>query len=117
MISNHTEKAPLRNILRADTSWGDLRDMIVCPVCGYDFIHVGEIKPLDAERDTGVVINLWGECGHSFDLTLITHKGNTFTYVDNAIEERSVPMTHIEPLATVESKPYASQHLITGKSE
>jgi hypothetical protein len=69
--------------------WGEI---IVCPVCGYDYVHVGLVRELVDGKTTRTFIGFNGECGHKWDLVLVDHKGNAFAHLDNAVEEHPAEM-------------------------
>lgn len=75
---------------------------LLCPVCGGDYTHVRSAHtafgvdeyesgtPYKGTRARGVrkgwrrdalVIGVWGECGHAFQVVFQQHKGNTFLFV------------------------------------
>lgn len=88
------DKTPASIALTHETverGWGE---SIICPVCGYDYVHLGNIRR-EADpngKTTRTCIAFWGECDHTWDLVLVEHKGNAFAYLDNAKEEHPVKM-------------------------
>jgi len=86
-------------------------DELLCPVCGFHFIHHGRIEIFNrakedahsgicakideisclvgtsmegnpSNRRNGIRINLEGECGHKVDIIISQHKGQTLIYID-----------------------------------
>ncbi len=93
MNSTDNALAPIRVALKDDNSGGG-RSMVFCPACRAECVHVDGVKedPGSSVRGSRVVISFWGECGHNFDLTFVTHKGYTFGHIDNAHEPKEVPV-------------------------
>lgn len=88
------DKTPASIALVHDTdeySWGD---NIICPVCGDHYVHIGDIHhEADPNGKTArTFIAFRGECGHTWDLVLVAHKGNAFAHLDNAKEEHPIKM-------------------------
>ena len=77
-------RARLAPSLEEDQCWaGETMDLVVCPVCRYTYIHVGTVSSNPTAKGSRTVVSLWAECGHSFDLILWTHKGQTFCALEN----------------------------------
>ena len=82
--------ARLAPSLQEDRSWvGEAMDMVLCPVCRYDYCHLGEVSQQPTAKGWRVVMPFWGECGHAFDVVLLQHKGQTFASIENV--RRSEP--------------------------
>lgn len=79
--------APPRRLapaLRPDDMWcGEDREMLTCPVCGYDYCHVGDVSHQPTGKGSRVVISCWGECSHAFDMVFFQHKGQTLVAIEN----------------------------------
>jgi len=71
--------APLRIALKDDNSQDE-------------YVHVDAVREVPYDRGSQFVMSFWGECGHKFDMTFLTHKGNTFAHIDNVKEEKSVDL-------------------------
>lgn len=56
--------------------------LLVCPICGSHNIHIDGVKQPKHDHDAIVILELWSECGHSFDLRLQTHKGSTECFIE-----------------------------------
>lgn len=88
-------KTPARIAIR-ETSPSALRnesgDSVVCPVCGYDYVHVQGTRETAEDKEYRTIISFWGECGHKWDMVLLEYKGNTYAYLDNAVEEQPATM-------------------------
>ena len=78
LISNLNEEARLRT------------DIIVCPVCGYNYQHLGIPFVIDGNdnyearwggRGDLTVIPVYGECGCKWELCFGEHKGNIESFV------------------------------------
>lgn len=79
--------APLRRFLEFGDNY--FADKIICPVCGFDYGHVGEIQILQSDhykawegRGHCIVIPIEGECGHVWNICIGFHKGQNFMFVD-----------------------------------
>lgn len=66
--------------------------MIVCPICGFDYVHFNEPVYKKSGDESGVawegrgdaiVIPMWCESEHEWDLVIGFHKGNTFIHNKN----------------------------------
>lgn len=66
-----------RIALEEDHTWNDERDLLVCPVCGFDYVHIGDLRHTQTTKGSYLIISFWGECGHSFDIEVLQHKGQT----------------------------------------
>ena len=110
---------PRLPLLRPTETWPGEADawMLLCPICGFDYTHHNQVDvferiggedgptlqitvdgaqvtvaPSDenpSSRRGAVAIQFYGECGHTWDLTLVQHKGTTFVQV--ARMPRSAP--------------------------
>lgn len=94
-------------VIELDNSWGDRENMIVlCPVCRYEYQHHRDVAvfgrkgedglsynrgPASDEsraatlgnpsmRRDGLRIEFDGECGHTWFLEIVQHKGQTFVF-------------------------------------
>jgi hypothetical protein len=85
------ESKPIDSALKPDLSWAgtEIRHVIACPTCGYDFSHPGNVRNVSGDdayraswpgRGDLTVINFNGECGHEWELCFGFHKGQTFTF-------------------------------------
>ncbi len=73
-----------------DIDWTET--LIHCPVCGFNYQHADGVTEVDGGdmyeagwggRGDLIRIPFWGECGHTWDLCLGFHKGDTFLFVAN----------------------------------
>ena len=82
-----TSPAPRTRIapsLQEDNTWaGETMHLVVCPICRDDYIHVGTVSDNPTAKGSRTVVSFWGECGHAFDLVLLTHKGQSYAAVEN----------------------------------
>lgn len=79
----------------------DDRGILLCPLCGFDYLHPGQIEVRQnsfltqieslksvsscidpsGERGSSIRMLFDGECGHRFGIVLQFHKGNTFCHL------------------------------------
>ena len=91
--------------------------VLCCPVCGYSNTHVSEAytrlgndeyeggrpytgtvaKGVAGFRRDGLVVEIWGECGHTFQFILQQHKGFTFVLYRVALYDGEELPTEHEP--------------------
>ena len=77
-------KQRLSPSLKPDDSWaGELQDLLTCPVCKFDYCHMDAITQTPTAKGSRLVIPVWAECGHAFDIVLLQHKGRSFVAVEN----------------------------------
>ena len=84
-------KSLMYSALNHEQGWFDgTYDSIVCPVCGFEYAHIGEIRKEEGHDhgDAGwkgrgdlVVIPIEGECGCLWDICFGFHKGNIAAFV------------------------------------
>jgi len=60
-----------------------LQDLLTCPVCRFDYCHIGDVTHVPTSKGSRLVIPVWAECGHSFDIVMFQHKGQTYAAVEN----------------------------------
>ncbi len=92
MVDTENPLAPVRIVLQDDDFWGGTRSMVFCPVCRGENVHVGAVREAPYDHGSRTVISFWGECGHRFDFTLLTHKGSTYAHIENVTEEKPVQL-------------------------
>jgi len=77
-------KRRLSPSLKPDDSWaGELQDLLTCPVCKFDYCHMGSVTQTPTAKGSRLVIPVWSECGHSFDIVLFRHKGQSYVAIEN----------------------------------
>lgn len=59
------------------------RGILLCPVCSFNCVHIGEHHIEHVGGSPVTVIDCWGECGHAFELCFFTHKGETECFTKN----------------------------------
>lgn len=54
-------------------------DLLLCPICGYDYTHLSSIEPYN-EKDGRLCVKLHFYCeeGHNFYIDFLQHEGMTF---------------------------------------
>ena len=81
-----------------DGTWNDQQPEVVrCPICGDTYVHLSAPQRISGEdaykswagRGDLVVIPMWCEAGHAWDLCFGEHKGNTVAFIRNAREDLS----------------------------
>jgi hypothetical protein len=91
-------------VIEIDGAWGGvpvIADqsgptlLLKCPVCGFDYNHIGEVRPVSgyeefpppegalnwAGRGRGHALEMNGECGHRWLVCFGFHKGNSYLFV------------------------------------
>ena len=58
---------------------------IVCPKCGYNMVRINEVK-----NEGDLFISMWGECGHKFEIRIMTDRGMTHIHTVNAEKNERV---------------------------
>lgn len=93
--------------IQPDDSWGEDALKVCCPVCGHDYAHHGDVLSFHRGAEDGPTVVIanravseWeaaeienpsprrgairimcdGECGHSWWLDIVQHKGQTFIF-------------------------------------
>jgi hypothetical protein len=74
-----------------------------CPYCGYDCVHFGSAEDVPDlpgtdynrlhTRGGAISISMWGECGHTWAITVLGHKGQCGIGVDcsgPAVQEKEL---------------------------
>lgn len=88
----------------SDDSWGEPALLVCCPVCGFDYAHHGDVLSFHRGAEDGPTVVIAnrsiietemqnpsprrgairvmfdGECGHSWWLDVVQHKGQTFIF-------------------------------------
>ena len=111
-IINTDESFPATSILPSEQQNPDINEPghIVCPICGGVYNHVK--APINVPgkddyqaRSLGfggrgdlLVIPFWGECGHRWELCIGEHKGFSFLFARDALNETSGPRHQSEYL-------------------
>ncbi len=64
--------------------------MVKCPVCGFDYVHIHKPSYQESDdytawlgRGNAVRVPMWCESGHTWELRLGFHKGQTFIAYEN----------------------------------
>lgn len=72
-----------------DEEWDSNADLIVCPKCGFDYSHIGDIKIHNSDnynawagRGECIIIPVSGECGHEWEICIGYHKGKNHIFID-----------------------------------
>ena len=86
-----------------DMGWGDPAFAnVVCPLCQFHCTHTDGVRTVrgDDDHKAGwggrgdlVVVSMWGECGHRWELCIGFHKGNQaiFTRVHTTESSETLP--------------------------
>jgi hypothetical protein len=88
---------------RASAEWavdGDCGEIeIACPVCGgigsWESGYGSHYRDVSGHGDNTCPVEMWGECGHVWRLSLDFHKGHSFMYVDADFNQDMSPLERV----------------------
>ena len=91
-IIEHRLPLPASAALVAPSTFcADWQQEVRCPVCGFDYVHPDGLRAFD---DAGNKEARWcelllrGECGHTFAVQFIAHKGQMVLRLEERIADR-----------------------------
>jgi len=92
-IIEHRLPLPASAALVAPSTFcADWQQEVRCPVCGFDYVHLQACVPLPGNGTNKAApvaeLTFLGECGHTFAVQFIAHKGQLFVRLEERIADR-----------------------------
>lgn len=92
-IDRKKEICSIHSILSDESIFGDEKIILKCPACGFENSHFENPETIDGKdgyaanwggRGDLIVIPMWSECGHKWEICIGFHKGYSGIFVRNS---------------------------------